>query len=89
MARTGHIYTSELDISYLNVGFATIFKLNFALESGLGAQDFIKIKFPFNIGQSQQASLYSLSDSSIIKKHILSSYSNNEYFWNFNVTISS
>lgn len=52
MIKPGHIYTSEIDISFLNVGYATIFKLNFALDSGLGPQDFIKIKFPFSIGFS-------------------------------------
>lgn len=46
LSKAGHIFTSDVDISYQNQNYAKEVSLFFSLESGLGKGQFLRVKFP-------------------------------------------
>jgi len=49
-ANCGHIYSWDISVDYDYDGKPEAYNLIFALESGLGPNEFLKIFWPFNLG---------------------------------------
>lgn len=62
----GQLQSYKVKVEYTHRGFARSFQLIFKLENGLGASDFIKLVWPFDLGTSSQVSA------------LLQSYENNK-----------
>ena len=90
----GHVYSWDIDFEYQNAGHAHRFNLYFSLESGLPAEDYINVKFPFILGNSGYSSaprgtLSRVQDSVQIGQTVLAVGPNDNmyYFCSFGVAL--
>ncbi len=49
-SNAGHVYSWDVSVTYGQSGTASCITLPFMLQSGLGANEFIRIDLPFTLG---------------------------------------
>jgi hypothetical protein len=64
----GQIYTYDVELSPPNAGEVKTLKLWFSIESGLGMNKVLNIKFPISVGTSPKIVLTKMGDATAIVK---------------------